>query len=193
MTVMGISYYLAGALVYAALVTGAVFIVVTLWRGRWPSAGFVLLVLLSSFILFLGLHPFPERAALDCSDGGAAPLLTPFGFLDRFEHLWRKGAPLPVWLRDVSVMSSIMNFVFFAMLGAGLAARRLSAGAALLFLCGLSGLIEISQITALFGLYPCPYRHFEIDDLILNVWGGWPVSGFGASDGGIEARGHLHT
>lgn len=172
MTATGILFYLAGALGYALVVALVVVITITVQRRRWPRAGFVCLTLFFLFILFLGLHPFPERATLDCSGGGSAPLLTPFGFLDRIAQLWREGAPLSVWLRDVSVVSSVMNFVFFAMLGAGLATQRISAGRALLLLCGLSGLIEISQITALFGFYPCPYRHFELDDLILNTWGG---------------------
>jgi hypothetical protein len=30
---------------------------------------------------------------------------------------------------------------------------------------------EISQLSALFGIYPCPYRLFEIDDLITNTSG----------------------
>jgi glycopeptide antibiotics resistance protein len=36
----------------------------------------------------------------------------------------------------------------------------------------LSLFYEISQITALFGLYPRPYRLFDVDDLITNVIGG---------------------
>lgn len=172
MTVTGILFYLAGALGYALIAALVILITITAQRRRWPKTGFILLTLFFLFILFLGLHPFPDRATLNCTDGGAAPLLTPFGFLDRIAQLWREGAPLSVWLRDVSVVSSVMNFVFFAMLGGGLATQRISAGRALLLLCGLSGLIEISQITALFGFYPCPYRHFEIDDLILNIWGG---------------------
>lgn len=30
---------------------------------------------------------------------------------------------------------------------------------------------EITQLTALYGLYPCRYRHFEVDDLITNTFG----------------------
>jgi glycopeptide antibiotics resistance protein len=30
---------------------------------------------------------------------------------------------------------------------------------------------ELSQITGLFSLYPCPYRTFEVDDLLLNTAG----------------------
>ena len=44
---------------------------------------------------------------------------------------------------------------------------------ALIFAACLTAFIEISQATGLYGIYACPYRHFEIDDLILNVFGVW--------------------
>ena len=169
--------YLVGALAYALLPAAVGLAVVAIWRGRRPSAGFALAVLVGFFILFLGLHPFPARATLDCSGGGVAPLLEPFGFLDGFARLWRIDAPASVWLRDMSVLSSVMNFLFFALFGALVAGQTARSGVALLCAAGLSGLIELAQITALFGVYPCPYRHFEIDDLILNIAGG--MTGFG--------------
>jgi glycopeptide antibiotics resistance protein len=41
------------------------------------------------------------------------------------------------------------------------------------FACGavLSLTAEILQLTGLLGFYPCPYRQFEVDDLILNIGG----------------------
>ncbi|MEP0714180.1 MAG: VanZ family protein, partial [Algoriphagus sp.] len=30
---------------------------------------------------------------------------------------------------------------------------------------------EITQLSALYGLYPCRYRHFEVDDLMTNTFG----------------------
>jgi glycopeptide antibiotics resistance protein len=29
----------------------------------------------------------------------------------------------------------------------------------------------VAQLTGLFGLYPCAWRTFEVDDLILNIGG----------------------
>jgi len=37
---------------------------------------------------------------------------------------------------------------------------------------GTSAAIELTQGTGVFGLYPCPYRLFDVDDLILNTLGG---------------------
>ena len=34
-----------------------------------------------------------------------------------------------------------------------------------------SAFIEITQGTGVFGLYPCPYRLLDVDDLILNTLG----------------------
>lgn len=56
--------------------------------------------------------------------------------------------------------------------------RRLPAAAAIGL--GLSLLIETVQGTAVFGLYPCPYRFADVDDLITNTAGavvGWLVAG----------------
>ena len=45
---------------------------------------------------------------------------------------------------------------------------------------GTSLLFEISQYTGLFGIYPCPYRLADVDDLIVNTSGaviGWLLAG----------------
>jgi glycopeptide antibiotics resistance protein len=31
--------------------------------------------------------------------------------------------------------------------------------------------VELTQLTGIWGLYPCPYRQFDVDDLILNTTG----------------------
>lgn len=44
---------------------------------------------------------------------------------------------------------------------------------------GLSMLFELTQLTALWGLYPMPYRSFDVDDLIANTAGaalGWALA-----------------
>jgi len=42
---------------------------------------------------------------------------------------------------------------------------------------GLSLFFEISQLTALFFIFPAPYRSFDVDDLITNTLGG--LCGYG--------------
>jgi hypothetical protein len=143
--------------------------------GMW-SAGLALTIF---FPVFLGLHPFPDPATLDCSKGGAAVVLQPFTFLDGYRRLWDMGAPPRVWLRNLGIVAPVMNLLLFAPIGGVLALRtgrwRVAAIAGL----AVTLFIEIAQLTALFGFYPCRYRHFETDDLILNTAG--VVLGFAAT------------
>lgn len=71
------------------------------------------------------------------------------------------------------------NVVFFVPLGFLVAyVLRRSIGWALVIGLGTSLLIETAQGSALWGLYPCPYRVAEVDDLITNTSGalvGWAV------------------
>lgn len=166
----GIALYLGLALAYAGAATALFWGVLRLAGrpGPLPAAGLVLCAL---FVIFLGLHPFPDPAQLDCSAGGRQPRLRPFAYVPEFARLWQAKAPPMAWVRNLTVSSTVMNVVFFALLGA-LAARLLrSARAAFLLGLGVSLFIEIAQLTALFGLYPCPYRNFDVDDLILNALG----------------------
>ena len=71
------------------------------------------------------------------------------------------------------------NVVFFVPLGFLVAYRlRRGPGAALLAGLGVSLLIEVTQGTGLWGIYPCPYRLADVDDLITNTGGaliGWGI------------------
>lgn len=160
--------YLGGAAAYAVALTLVGAGLARLAGHRLRAAPLVAATL---FVVFLGLHPFPDPATLDCSGGGARPLLRPFGFLDAYVAFWRNGKPLGVWLRSLSILAPAMNVVFFAGVGLALARETRSFGRALAFALALTLFIELAQLTGLFGIYPCSYRHFEIDDLILNVGG----------------------
>lgn len=71
------------------------------------------------------------------------------------------------------------NVVFFMPLGFFVAYwLRRGAGTALLAGLGGSLMIEVSQGTALWGIYPCPYRLADVDDLVTNTAGallGWGI------------------
>jgi len=71
------------------------------------------------------------------------------------------------------------NVVFFVPLGFGVAyLLRRGIGWALAIGLGTSLVIEVAQGSALWGLYPCPYRVAEADDLITNTTGalvGWVI------------------
>lgn len=71
------------------------------------------------------------------------------------------------------------NVVFFVPLGFAVAyLLRRGIGWALAIGLGTSLVIEVAQGSALWGLYPCPYRVAEVDDLITNTTGalvGWTI------------------
>lgn len=182
MTAGEAAWYLGVALLYACLLTVALLAAARVAgpsMGWQPDARHALTLLLVLFFIFLTQHPFPDPATLNCAGGGMPALLLPFGFLDRFAERWAEGAALAHWVRDKVVMSSIMNFVLCAAIGAALS-RHVQAGRRYLkvlgFAVALSVGVETAQLTGLFGLYPCAYRHFEVDDLILNIGG--TVAGF---------------
>ncbi|WP_406348394.1 VanZ family protein [Streptomyces sp. NBC_00144] len=80
-----------------------------------------------------------------------------------------------------AVAGALLNLVMLLPLGAfvryhlrrGIAAAAVAGFGASLF-------FEITQGTALWGIYPCPYRLFDVDDLLINAAGalvGWCVAG----------------
>lgn len=110
--------------------------------------------------------PVPDAATMDCSDGGAGAQLLPFANLAEVD-LALNG------LTDPALLQLIANVVLF--LPFGMLARYLVApkrpGRVVLAGLGVSLLIELTQLTGIWGIYPCPYRVFDVDDLITNTLG----------------------
>lgn len=165
-----IAVYLGGALLYALFGT-ALWAVACSAVGRRQSMAATAFVLSALFVVFLGLHPFPDPATLDCTQGGPRPILRPFAFFDAFRIFWQQGRPLGHWLTSLAIISPIMNLVFYVLVGGLLAGVTRNWTSAALTACGLTLFVEISQLTGLYGIYPCRYRTFEVDDLILNAAG----------------------
>ncbi len=154
------------ALIAAALVlAGMALARRTLERRAWPALVLVL------FLIALALHPFPDPATFDCRTQAVVPKFVPLRWLDTIAELRALGAPPAAWLQDLMVASTVMNLVLSLAIGATLAPLRLGTGAVLMFGLCLSLGIEVAQLTGLFGVYGCPYRQFDVDDLILNVGG----------------------
>jgi hypothetical protein len=167
--------YLGPALIYAALMTlGWLALASALPFLPRPGSRAQLSLLLILFFLILTQYPFPEPETLDCSTGGAQPLWWPFSYLDHVHRLWRQSKPLSVWLQDRVILGTALNFVLCAVIGLALArhvgGRRPWTRVAVLAVL-LSGGAELTQLTATFGFYPCPYRYFETSDLINNIGG----------------------
>lgn len=154
------------ALIAAALVlAGMALARRPLERQAWPALVLVL------FLIALALHPLPDPATFDCRTKGVPPKFTPLRWLDTIAELRALHATPEDWLHNLMVTSTVMNLVLSLAIGAALALLRLGTGAVLMFGLCLSLGIEVAQLTGLFGLYGCPYRQFDVDDIILNVGG----------------------
>ncbi len=147
----------------------------------WPgllSAGTVAYVCaLVAFTLF----PVPQLSPEICADQvpGAHLRLMP---LQSFAGAWAEvGRIGPVAsLTSFATLQIVFNVVFFVPLGF-LLGHRWRKGLVTTFLIGfgVSLLIESTQGSAVWGLFPCPYRVAEVDDLITNTTGaaiGWLVA-----------------
>ncbi|SFJ56288.1 VanZ family protein [Celeribacter neptunius] len=142
------------------------------WRGGGVAFRDVIALFPAFFFVILTQYPFPDPASLDCSQGGVAPILRPFAVMDYFVRLvTRVGADWRHWIGHKVVQATVLNFALCVLVGIGFSRFLRSVGQITLAGFGLSLAVEICQLTGTFGLYPCPYRTFEVDDLILNTAG----------------------
>lgn len=83
------------------------------------------------------------------------------------------GLSLGAAVRDISVLQGVFNVVLFVPWGV-LVRRYLGWGplASAASALGASLLIEVTQLTGIFGLIPCSYRLADVDDLLTNTLGG---------------------
>ena len=162
------------ALIYGAAGTVVVLLVMRLLKhdgSRW-------IPLLFSTLTFVALtqHPLPDRVGMICPINSAAPQLVPFGFMKTFVHLYRYDASALDWVTNQTIVAAVMNVVLCAVIGAALAPHVAKRRWMLAFGVGLTLLVETTQLTGAWGLYPCAWRKFDIDDTIMNVFGvaaGW--------------------
>lgn len=143
------------------------------WSPGWRA---VPLLFTTLVFVFLTQHPFPDPGTLDCPVASAVPQLRPFEFWATFVRLAERGAGLADWLRNRTVAATMMNFVVCVVIGLALARHTDRLGLAIGFGVGLTLAVELTQLTGLWGIYPCAWRQFNVDDLILNALG--VVAGF---------------
>jgi glycopeptide antibiotics resistance protein len=186
--------YVGVALLYAAVATLGVAGVGRMLGSRrvaqaWPTAFAVL------FFVILTQHPFPDPATLDCPVRHTEPQLVPFDVVQRVAHRWSRVSSNIRWLLRPWLLAPLMNLVLCAFIGALLARHRMLPRTAVLSGFGLSLAVELTQLTGIWGLYPCPYRQFDVDDLILNTAGvalgfvlvrGWRGAGRAKAFGAAE-------
>jgi uncharacterized RDD family membrane protein YckC/VanZ family protein len=111
----------------------------------------------------------------------STPQLRPFYFVEVIEQRARgRWSPAAI-LRNPAIWTTALNVVMLAPLGLFLRyVQRMRVVPTVLAGFGLSLFFELTQLTGLWFVYPCPYRLFSVDDLILNTAGagvGWLIAG----------------
>lgn len=158
------------AVLYAALISLSVLSFAKI-LGRFPGWQVLPLLFTTLAFTFMTQHPFPPFDQLKCPVATAQAQLRPFQFFATFARLYDQDAGVSEWLRNRTVVSTVMNFVVCAVIGLTLAQHTARLRVALYFGVGLTLTAELTQLTGLWGLYSCAYRQFNVDDLILNALG----------------------
>lgn len=154
-------------------------------RGRAGGRTSVVFYTFVFYLLAIALQtviPLPANSGY-CGEPSYAtsPQLRPFNFVEvvaqRAHGHW---SPLAV-LHNPAVWTTALNVVMLLPLGFFLRyARRMRFLPAVLVGFGVSLFFELTQLTGVWFVYPCPYRLFSVDDLILNTAGavaGWLLAG----------------
>lgn len=106
------------------------------------------------------LLPIPPVDDAWCAAHAAHPQLRPLAFIDDIRKY-------PGVVHNPAVQQVLFNVALFVPLGAY--ARRWGVAVAAGF--GVSLLIELTQLTGNWFLFPCAYRLFDVDDLLANTVG----------------------
>ncbi|MES4901184.1 MULTISPECIES: VanZ family protein [unclassified Streptomyces] len=151
-------------------------------RGRALSLYGFLYYALSAFCMTV--VPLPRRSADMCAGFAAVadPQLIPGNtFGDIWKEAHGKVTVNALVLQNPAVAGTLFNLLLLLPLGVFLRyhfRQGLRATAALGF--GASLFFELTQWSGVWGLYACPYRLFDVDDLIVNTSGallGWVLAG----------------
>lgn len=151
-------------------------------RGRALSLYGFLYYALSAFCMTV--VPLPRRSADMCGRFAAVadPQLIPGNtFGDIWKEAHGKVGVNALVLQNPAVAGTLFNLLLLLPLGIFLRyhfRQGLRATAALGF--GASLFFELTQWSGVWGLYACPYRLFDVDDLIVNTSGamlGWVLAG----------------
>lgn len=136
-------------------------------RLRWSTGiSAYLAVLYAIGLLTFTLYPMPDDPQLFCATHDLAPQLNIFMIIqDAQQGLY-------------GILQLVMNVIFFIPLGYMLCRwAHWRFWIVTLFALSCSIFIETSQLTGFWGVYPCAYRQFDVDDMLTNTTGA--MVGFG--------------
>ncbi|WP_240665818.1 VanZ family protein [Agromyces sp. LHK192] len=133
----------------------------TAWRVLVPFAMLVYGIAVWTYTLL----PLPDPDEIERCAGVN---LNPGEFVPEIAGAIGRGHPLT----DPAVLQLALNVLLFVPLGVFVRLLwRRGVVVSLLAGLGLSLLIELTQLTGVWGLYPCAYRVFDVDDLLTNTLG----------------------
>ncbi len=149
-------------------------------RGRFRRGRAIIQYVFWLFFLVVAVLivlPLPVVTPNFCAvhEDAGEPELRPFSFagdIARHSGFTRQRFSVERMLQSAPFQLAVSNVVAFIPLGIYLRVftRRRFVTCVLIAL-GCTLAFELTQGTGIFGLYPCPYRHFNIDDLMLNTLG----------------------
>ncbi|RSM91662.1 VanZ family protein [Kibdelosporangium aridum] len=162
---------------FLAVLLSLPFVVVS--YRRHGELGFGRIVLAVGFVIYAlaiatyTLLPLPQINDTWCVQHAAfaSPQLNVMQFLADIRHEQR-GTSLSAYLHNPAVQQTVFNVFLFVPLGMflkGFFGRGVAGTIAIGF--GVSLLVEFTQLTGDWFLFPCPYRLFDVDDLITNTLG----------------------
>ncbi|GAA2752943.1 VanZ family protein [Amnibacterium kyonggiense] len=143
-----------------------------LYRREGRLAPTAIAQLLAGAVYFCALWAYtllptpPARELTRC----AVPQLHPFAFVG---DVLRFGVGSPsALLHNPALLQVVLNIALFVPFGVGVR-LLLHRGVLVALLIGFLGslLIEVTQLTGIYGIYSCAYRLFDVDDLIANTTG----------------------
>ncbi|MGW5862515.1 VanZ family protein [Streptomyces sp. NPDC055239] len=152
--------------------------------SQWRALSLLGFLYYAITALCMTLVPLPKRTADMCKTFAAVahPQWMPGNtFSDIWKEAHHKVTLNALVFQNPAVSGAVLNLALLLPLGVfvryhlrrGLAAAAVAGFGASLF-------FEVTQGTGLWGTYPCPYRLFDVDDLLLNTAGallGWYVAG----------------
>mgnify|MGYP001316301173 CR=1 FL=1 len=136
--------------------------------------GVALICVYTMSLAGLTIAPAYDVAVTCRSRSGGVARWDPFHSAAEVLAMQRGGAGLFELATSFPVLQLLTNMALFAPLGLilrGVFRQDTTTSLALAVL--LSALIEVTQFTGAFGLYPCGVRIADIEDLLANAFGAW--------------------
>jgi glycopeptide antibiotics resistance protein len=150
--------------------------------GGWTTVVFYSFLFYLLAIVLETVIPLPANGSYCTGHNYASsPQLRPFYFVQVIEEHEHGSWGLASLLHNGALWSSALNVIMLLPLGIYLRYwQRMRLLPTTLLGFGISLFFELTQLTGLWFVYPCPYRLFSVDDMILNTTGafvGWLIAG----------------